>query len=300
MKTKKNIIKISLIVVALVAAVLGVVLLQKILSPPTIKEFDNQYLADLEQRARSLDTDDTNQLVKEYNLQLDRIQLMKEKGLISEDEEQARKNAVLDRYVKSFFQWCDRKFSNSQWYKADLDFMRSRVQDRNVSNYDSIKLVSDVLVAYNYVDGLLGKHRSISSSQDIREDLAKVENYKSGTGYVAERLRTCDHTKDILNRVRGVYQDRHKKGVQSELNKLTYVDKTIEDDMAYLISQYNTTESAIQDYQQCWRDYSTFSGQPKNNWDNIIEVLCNDYCESSTWIKNKYREYFRGKCPCKY
>ena len=218
-KAKKNFIKVSLIVIAVLGAVSGIIFWQKKLAEPPQSVTHNQYLSNLRSVNSKLETTDTASLSQQYQLQLERIQLLQEKGLISSDSADISLDAVLTQYVNSLFTWCDGKFGESVWKDRDLKYMHKKTGEPLVKDHEKMKRVRAVLDGRAEVLKL--PHQKIESYRDCTDNLAKAKKYK-GTDYVSVCLRQCDQTRKILEGLKETYHKKHRAYINSLLNTLDY------------------------------------------------------------------------------
>ena len=253
-KPKKNIIKVSLIVVAVLGAVSGIIFWQKHLSALPDSNTHNQYLQNLRNVNTELETTDTATLSYQYRMQLERIQLLKDKGLITSDSAEISTNAVLNQYANSLFTWCDSKFKESVWKDKDLKYMWKKTGDPLVKDFENMKKIRAVLDGHAEVLKL--PHQNITSYQDCVDNLARAKKYK-GTDYVSECLRRCEKTKSILENLKETYHKKHKTYIYSLLAKLDY------DSHQYSLSEmkswgdtYNTASRKKDDYFDNWQESS--------------------------------------------
>lgn len=267
-KAKKNIIKVSLIVVSVAGAVLGIVLLQKLLSPPVLKELPNQYLADLQQRNEQLN--DTTQLEYRYQQQLDRIRLMQEKKLITDEEARNKKDTFLLNYADQFFVWCTSEFSKSTWADATLQFMGDRINNLaqgglQVSSHEKLQKVKKVLAAYKDIT-TNWPNRKIEKYSDHQHYADKKEEYFKDD-YVKTCLTTCNRTHNILDGLYETDKDKHKSHVQTLINNLCK-NPTLAN-YGNLKNRKQEVSSAIDDYGN-WNDVNGKADLRKsldNKWD---------------------------------
>ena len=251
--SKKNILKATLISLAVIIAVTGVLVFMKTrVQPPKRVAFTNQYTDNIHQESEKLNNVSEKELKDDFKLILNRIEMMRQEDLISEEERRTSLGEYLNAYVPAFRTWCEDKFNQSVWTQSNLSFMRQRINEIkryqtngneivNADNMAKLREVEDVLTKY-YAAWKLEKI-SIHNSRESRENLNKAKGYKQDP-----HLSKCTALMNSLNRLKSKYQQSHYNNVYKLVQQLdmgNYPTKYMLNEWA---ENYATAKSAINDY----------------------------------------------------
>ena len=251
--SNKNILKASLITLAVILAVVGVLIFMKTrVQPPKRIAIVNQYTDNIHQESGKLDNATDKELKNGFNLILNRTEMMKKENLISAEEYTASISEYLNAYVPAFRTWCENKFNQSVWPQADLSFMRQRIKEikRYQTNGNEV-ITADNMAKLNEVDNVLNKYYaawklekiSIHNSRESRANLNKAREYKQDP-----HLSKCTALMNSLNRLPSKYQQSHHYNVNrlvQQLDMSNYPNKYMMNEWA---ENYTTAKSAINDY----------------------------------------------------
>lgn len=249
MKKKNIFLKICLIVLSVVLAVFAVLFFMKTrVQPPKQLTFTNQYTTNTHQLTSQLSNVTDKQLENDFQLLQERIELLRDEDLISDNEKNESFTEFINEYVTVFRPWCDRKFKASVWEETDLHFMRGRVNDLlqnsdviSSENNAKVNEVKKVLDDYNALWNL-GTVK-ITSSYDSKKYLAEAKKYKDD-----HYLSNCTKVMDFLNGLNSNYQKKHFNHVKSMVNNLTKFNRYELTNLESWNSDYGKAKSAKNDY----------------------------------------------------
>lgn len=309
MKTKKNVtLKISLIVLAVLAAVAGVLFFMKSrVQPPRKIELVNQYDNNLQQLIAQLSSVEEAQLEQEYQLLRERIQLMKEEEMITADDYSNRWMEFLNQYVPRFSAWCENRFLKHVWPKEDLQFMRDRIAELqpdnliiNDDNQQKINVVKSVLSDYDKVWKL--RDVRITCCDDSRKNLDEAKQYKQH-----RYLSYCDTVMDFLNQLPDIYKAKHHTHINTLLISLNFSSYSV-DKIQKWGGYYQNAYVAVRDY--IGNSSAIYTGPyQSDSFSRVLEIRKNNamskFCcsiENLGWpeydddqieeYKNQYRAIF--------
>ena len=251
--SNKNLLKATLIFLAVIIAVTGILVFMKTrVQPPKRITFVNQYTDNIHQESVKLENVTEKELKNDFKLILNRIEMMQRENLITEEERTASINEYLNAYVPAFRTWCEDKFNQSVWSQSNLSFMRQRINEikRYQSNGDDI-INADNMSKLNEVENILTKYYaawklekiSIHNSQESRINLNKAKEYKQDP-----HLSKCTALMNSLNRLTSRYQQSHYNYVNKLVQKLDMSNYPTKYTMNEWAENYTTAKSAINDY----------------------------------------------------
>lgn len=301
-KSNKNVLKITLIAMAIVLAVGAVLVFMKTrVQPPTRLTYVNQYTANIHQAAESIANADERALETEFQRVTNRIKLMQQESLITNEEYTGSVSEFVNAYVPAFRNWCEQRFNQSAWPGETIRFMRSRINEVNrynaeggnsiVSGENATKLgeVSKVLNDYDTAWRL--QSVAIRSSSDSKSNLAKASQYKQDN-----LLSKCTALVNMLNNLPSRYQQLHYNHIdtlviglsmshfQSKTQILEWADKYKNAKNA--VNDYNSVASSI--YHTSTNDFNlnSYYSQAKNSFRDKISI------RDSENVRKSYEQTF--------
>lgn len=253
-KANKNLLKVTLIVLAVLAAVTAVlVFLKSRMEPPQRLTYTNQYTEDIRNEAEQIANADEQALEQSFKLVINRIELMKKENLITDEERNSSIAEFMNAYVPAFCNWCEQRFGQSVWPNATLQFMRGRINEVNrydaaadysiVSEENKILLdeVDKVLKDYNEAWRL--QSVAIHKSSDSRTNLNKARRFKNDS-----HLSKCSALVNMLDNLPSRYQQSHFNYVNSLVKGLSMSNFPSANQIDEWAEKYKAAKSAISDY----------------------------------------------------
>lgn len=129
--------KVSVIITAaLLIGCGGLLVIKNLTSPPDRIAFTNQYTENIQQESGNLATVEEHELEWTFQLIQNRIDLLQQEYLITNEEGNACKYEFVNAYVPAFQSWCDKQLNMSVCKPETLNFMQQRIRD--LANYDMI------------------------------------------------------------------------------------------------------------------------------------------------------------------
>lgn len=300
-KKNKTPLKICLILVAVLVAVFAVLMFVKTrVQPPKQIVYVNQYTENLQKLTAHLTNVNDARLESHYQLVTERIELMQEENLISQEERDNSYSEFMNEYVPAFKLWCDHKFSASVWEKPDLQFMRARVtelqqNEQLISSENNTKLeeVKKVLTDYDEV-WKLGRV-NITKSLDSRNYLNKAKIYKQDPV-----LSHCTAVMNFLETLKSTYQKKHfayvnnkVKSLKDDNYELSEIKKWRDDYNAAgtMIQDYNSAASTLYGVASNNFELSKYFGMAKDGFRRRIQTM-SKWDEGYNSIRNDYQGVF--------
>ncbi|MBQ3734621.1 MAG: hypothetical protein II859_11755 [Bacteroidales bacterium] len=253
-KSNKNVLKITLVVVAVILAVGAVLVFMKTrVQPPTRLTYVNQYTANIHQAAESIANADERALETEFQRVTNRIRLMQQESLITNEEYTGSVSEFVNAYVPAFRNWCEQRFNQSAWPGETIRFMRSRINEVNrynaeggnsiVSGENATKLgeVNKVLNDYDAAWKL--QNVAIHKSDDSKTNLAKARRYKQDS-----HLSKCTALVNMLNNLPSRYQQLHYNHVNALVRGLSMAHFPAKNQVREWADKYKNAKSAVNDY----------------------------------------------------
>lgn len=247
-KAKKNLLKSGLIALAVLLAVSAVlVFLKTRVQPPREITYVNQYKENIHQVSEQIARADEQALEQDFLIVINRIELIKQEGLISEEESAASLSEFVNAYVPAFRDWCEQKFNKPEWPQQTLQFMRRRIDEvkrYNVANSENVAKLNEVdKILKDYNEAWKLKNAAIRSSSDSRSNLAKANQFKQDA-----HLSKCTALMNMLNNLPTVYQRSHFNHVSSLVRGLSMNNFQHDYQINEWGSKYKSAKSAVNDY----------------------------------------------------
>lgn len=125
----KTVIKISMLVVAMLVAVGGVLLFVKtIVSPPEAAQTTDQFTTAVEADIKGIGTNNASVMDPSQSFAIiDEITLFLKEHLIDKSERDKLVTDYADKYTPAFIDYCDGKFKGANWSAADHKQMLDRI-----------------------------------------------------------------------------------------------------------------------------------------------------------------------------
>ena len=282
----KNLLKVSLIVVAVLLAVSAVLIfLRTRVKPPQSLTYTNQYTEDIHRASEQLANVSGQGLEQDFQRVTNRIELLKQEGLITDEEYASSISEYVNAYVPAFRTWCDKQFNQSVWPSETLRFMRKRLDEvkrYNAQAGNNSALSPENVTKLNEVDETLKKYYAawklkdarIRKSADSRANLSKANQYKRDA-----YLSKCTALMNSLNNLPSVYQKTHFNYVNSLVRGLSMDNYNSASQVSDWAAKYKNAKSAITDYNSA---ASSIYHTPTSNF-NIDSYF--------TQAKNGFRRY---------
>lgn len=301
-KSNKNVLKITLIAMAIVLAVGAVlVFLKTRVQPPKQLTYVNPYTEDIHQASKNIANADEQALETEFQRTTNRIKQMRQENLITDEEYTNCISEFVNAYVPAFRSWCEQRFNKSLWPGETIHFMRSRINEVKRYNTESgnsilceentakIDEVSKVLNDYDTAWRL--QSVAIRSSSDSKSNLAKASQYKQDN-----LLSKCTALVNMLNNLPSRYQQLHYNHIdtlvrglsmshfQSKTQILEWADKYKNAKNA--VNDYNSVASSI--YHTSTNDFNlnSYYSQAKNSFRDKISI------RDSENVRKSYEQTF--------
>lgn len=269
---KKTIIKASLLVVAILLSIYGVLHWKHtVVDPPKQLEFDNSHLVDLSKSISKVSIDSLEIGYQECQYKLRRYQ---KEELINQQEATTKLEDLVGIYTPYFITKSKTAFSNSVWDKKSWShsFMIKRIEElKNLTRYDGNKIIdatSTYITDMNDINAIIKKYndawelsnwtrfRSISTT---KERVSQANTYKNDT-----YLKNCTKLVEALNELPSKIRKNH-------LNYLTNLASDL--------------------YCSNLDDYHRFNEELKDIYNVKIEAYDNYYSSSHTSdIKKSLRD----------
>lgn len=252
--TSKNLLKVTLIVLAAAAAVSAVlVFIKSRVAPPQRLVYVNQYTADIHKEAEQIANADEQALEQNFQIVTNRIELMQRENLITNEEHTGCVQEYVNAYIPAFRTWCEQRFNQSVWPQETLNFMRNRINEVNRYNTNSGESIinGENTTRLNEVDKILKDYNeawklqnvTIHQSSDSRNYLAKARQFKNDN-----HLSKCTALVNMLDNLPSRYQQLHYRYVNSLVSALSMSRYSSANQVNEWASNYTNAKSAIQDY----------------------------------------------------
>ena len=169
-----KLVKIALLIVAIIAAVSGVMAYYKtVVSPPSHMSFKNQYVAAIKNdiaEVKKLST--TNELDSSFVAITHEINFMWKDSLLQSKEQDELLESFAVQFVPKFVTSCDEKFSATVWSDIALKQMSAKIaQLRSLKTTDGSIIVGGEA------------NSSLSKVQDVISNYYAAKNAAANTGY---------------------------------------------------------------------------------------------------------------------
>lgn len=240
-------IKITLLIVAVIAAVSGVMAYYKtIVSPPSHMSFNNQYVAAVRNdiaEVKNLST--TDELDSSFVATTHEINFMWKDSLLQSKERDELLDSFVVQYIPKFVADCNEKFSATDWSDIVLKQMSAKI-----AQLRSLKAVDGSIVVGGQADASLGQvmgvistyyaakvaasHIGYTNLADAKIKIATAQKY-AGTS----PINNCVALVDLLNSVPKRLEKSHFSYLVWQVNRLrnyhSYTQSSY-DDLALSIS----------------------------------------------------------------
>lgn len=253
-KSNKNVLKITFIALAVILAASAVlVFLKTRVQPPKQLSYVNPYTENIHQASEDIADADEQALETEFQRVTNRVKLMRQENLITEEEYTSSVSEFVNAYVPAFRNWCEQRFNQSVWPSETLRFMRNRINEVKhynaeggnsiVSEENTAKLdeVSKVLNDYDAAWKL--QRVAIRKSEDSRTNLAKAKRFKQDS-----HLSKCTALVNMLNNLPSRYQQSHYSHVNTLVRGLSMINFPSKTQVSEWAEKYRNAKSAINDY----------------------------------------------------
>lgn len=291
-KAKKNLLKTCLIVLAVLLAVGAVLIFLKTrVQPPRKIAYVNQYTENIHQASERIARADAQGLEQDFQLVINRIELLKREGLISAEESAGSLSEFVNAYVPAFRNWCEQRFNQSVWPEKSLQFMQRRIDEVkriNVANSENVAKL-------NEVDKILKDYRAawklqkvaVHSSGDARSNLAKANQFKQDA-----HLSKCTALVNMLNGLPSLYQRRHSNYVLSLVSSLDMSHYTSENQIGEWATKYKKAKSAVNDYNSVASSLYNTSSNEFNLNDYYRQAKLGFRSKIDSWSDHRVREEY--------
>lgn len=290
----KNTIKISILLLAIILAIGGVLVYAHTkVAPPQSPAYTNQYNLDLLQSYKKLsNAEDELQSDSIFSTASDRIKIFDNENKF-DDKESFYDNLyeLIDIYVPQFLKYSFSKFQRSDWSNNNHDKMVHRANellalrysdDTDILSYTNIKSLEEIkstVADYNQAI-IVSTVRTYRGINNARSNINQANSYASH-----EYLKNCTSLRNELNEVRGRIAQSHYNYVSNEIKRLNnykyfskeYFDETLIPEVADVILVYEDNASSL------------YGSNSKANelWSNArrLQIKANDYYSTSNSIK---------------
>ena len=220
-KAKKNLLKSGLIALAVLLAVSAVlVFLKTRVQPPRRINYINQYVENIHQASEQIAHADERGLEQDFQIIINRIELLKQEELISDEEAAASLSEFVNAYIPAFRNWSEQQFNQPEWPQQTLQLMRRRIDEvrrYNVASSENVAKLNEVdKILKDYNEAWKLKNAAIRSSRDSRSNLAKANQFKRDA-----HLSKCTALMNMLDNLPMVYQKSHLNHVSSLVKGLS-------------------------------------------------------------------------------
>lgn len=243
----KKSIKITLLVVAIIAAISGVMAYYKtVVSPPSHLKFSNQYVAAVQKDIDALKNGKTTEgLDSSFVATTHEINFMWKDSLLQSKERDELLKSFAAQYVPLFVQMCNGEFSSTSWNEPTLKHFLVRIaQLRSLKKVDgfavvdgsdngSLNSVQNVVSNY-YVAKAAASHTRYTSLADAKAKIATARKYAS-----MSPINNCVALVNQLNSVPVRLEQSHFSYLIGQVNRLRNYynyDQSSYDNLALAIS----------------------------------------------------------------
>lgn len=221
-------IKITLLIVAIIAAVGGVMAYYKtIVSPPSHLAFSNQYVSAVKDDIAHLsDVSTTAGLDSSFVVITDEINFIWKDTLLDNEERDELLEAFAVQYVPKFAEDCNKLFVSADWYESQLKQLSSKItQLRSLRSSGgtaiiggdagtSLSKVESVISAY-YSAKAVAANTRYSSLAAARTKIAQAKRYAS-----MSPINNCRALVAQLNTVPARLEQSHYAYLVGQVNRL--------------------------------------------------------------------------------
>ena len=221
-------IKITLLIVAIIAAISGVMAYYKtVVSPPSHMSFNNQYVAAVKNdiaEVKNLST--TNELDSSFVATTHEINFMWKDSLLQNKERDELLESFAVQYIPKFVADCNEKFTATDWSDAVLKNMSTKIaQLRSLKTVDgsvivggsangSLTKVQGVISNY-YAAKAAASHTGYTSLADAKIKIATARKYAS-----MSPINNCAALVEQLNSVPLRLERAHFAYLVGQVNRL--------------------------------------------------------------------------------